>query len=505
MYNGTSLRQEGAKNEDELKYPQQLPPTIQLSQYTLQQLPQQLHQPLQQSQSFPFLQQPFQRQPQPQPQPQFQQSLYFQRHQPVLPSLLSQQQQQQGLPPHEQPPHLINDPSMLPILKSSEESNDTVIRPEVQSVQMRKSKSGTDGVNDDKVCPFCHKQFTHKGSLLRHLETRKGDSWHPIDECNFIRNQHARRKSIEVSTIGYAGGSGCSSTSLDSSPMGKSTSRKRRVSKKSLARSQMSSDLASGQKEKSKLRRKLRDRRIKAKIITNEWLINQFTKKPMPDPRQTSSPATFCHFVAFFVPIKNWPSLSSEVPNGSLCDEVLSQLRKMEQEDLTNAFIQSMQAYEQLDPSEKKRIWLEEVQNCLNSSISNFTLFDLNNIKPIMDKREQLIFEGICANDNLSEFVDAEENPTLEEEEEEEREEEVDANTQSSQQYHHQHQQPPFNYTQQRHNSPPQLHQPPPGPGSTQQQHLSLRSNSLPHNTFLPHLPNISNNDYNDFNSSHFF
>lgn len=524
------LKQEGNRNDDELKYPQQLPPTTQQSQYTLQQqqqqqqLPQQLHQPLQQPLTFPFqhLQQPFQRQlqpqsqpqsqPPPQPQPQFQQSLYFQRHQPMLPSLLSQQQpQQSGITPQDQP-QLLNDASIIPILKSSDEIQDNTSLPELQSVLMRKSKSGTDGANNDKVCPFCRKQFTHKGSFLRHLETRKGDSWHPVEECYIVRNQHARRKSIEVSTIGYNG----SVSSLESSPMGKSTSRKRKPSKRSLARSQMSSDLASGQKEKSKLRRKLRDRRIKAKIITNEWLINQFTKKSMPDPRQINSPATFCHFVAFYTPIKNWPSLASEVPNSSLCDEVLSQLQKMEQQDLTNLFIQSMQVFGQLDITDKKRLWLEEVQNCLNASISNFTLFDLNNIKTIMDKREQHIFEGICADDNLTEFVDVEENPTLEEEEGEEREEEEEvdtpsmgASTQSSQQYQHvqtQPQQPPFSYNQQRHHSPSQLHQPPPGSiPLQQQQHLALRSNSLPHNTFLPHLPNISNNDYNDFNSSHFF
>ncbi|KAG5416727.1 hypothetical protein I9W82_005691 [Candida metapsilosis] len=510
MFNGTSIRQDNAKHDDELKYPHQLPPTLQSTQYGLQQSPQQLHQPLQHPQSFPFqpLQQPFQRQQQQPQQPQYQQGVFFQRHQPMLPSILSQQQQQ---PPftQDQPPQFPTDPS-LSNSKPSEEGADNSLRQDVQSVMMRKSKSGTDGTSDENLCPFCNKQFAHKGSFLRHLETRKGDSWHPIDECNNIKNQQTRRKSIEVSTLGYGGSSVGSITSMDSTPMGKSSSRKRRVTKKSLARSQMSSDLASGQKEKSKLRRKLHDRRIKAKIITNEWLINQFTKKPMPD--QDSSPATFCQFIAFYVPIKNWPSLN-EIPNSSLYDEVLNQLRKIEQEDLNTLFIQSMQAYEQLDPTERKRIWLEEIQNCLNSSISNFTLFDLNNIKSIIDRREQLIFEGICANDNLSEFVGTEDNPTLEEEEEAEdhEEEDADASTQGSQ-HTHNHVQPPFSYTQQRHLSTSQFTQPQSGPAYQQQQpppppppHQSLRSNSLPHNSYLPHLPNISNNDYNDFSSSHFF
>ncbi|KAI5966641.1 hypothetical protein KGF57_000605 [Candida theae] len=529
MYNATSLKPDGAKHDDELKYPQQLPSALQQSQYTLQQSPQQLHQPLQHPQTFSFqlLQQPYQRQQSQPQQPQFQQGLYFQRHQPVLPSLLSQQHQQQQsgpLYPQDQPPPLSGDPS-LPISRPPEEGIDTLSRPqEVQSVTMRKSKSGTDGINEDKICPFCNKQFTLKGSFQRHLETRKGDQWHPVDECNYLKNQLSRRKSTDVSSLGYVGGNVGSMSSLDSTPMGKSNSRKRRASRKSLARSQMSSDLPSGQKEKSKLRRKLRDRRIKAKIITNEWLVNQFTKKPMSDSRQASSPATFCHFVAFYVPVRNWPSLT-EMPSSALCDEVLSQLRTMELEDLNTLFIQSMQVYEQLDPTEKKRLWLEEVQNCLNSSISDFTLFDLNNIKSIMDKREQLIFEGICANDNLSAYVDADENPTLgEEEEEEHEEEEVDTNAQPSQQMHNHQLQPPFGYPQQRQSSPPQFNQPPPGPASMQQSqqqqqqqqqqaqhpppppsHPSLRSNSLPHNSYLHHLPNIPNNDYNDFNSSHFY
>ena len=39
---------------------------------------------------------------------------------------------------------------------------------------------------------------------------------------------------------------------------------------------------ASGQREKSKLRRKLRDRRIKAKLLTNDWFQDLFAQKPLP-------------------------------------------------------------------------------------------------------------------------------------------------------------------------------------------------------------------------------
>ncbi|KAI5961178.1 uncharacterized protein KGF55_004103 [Candida pseudojiufengensis] len=331
------------------------------------------------------------------------------QHQQVQPPL-SQQPSLGQLPT--QPPQ----PQNIPILKSS--------------FDMRKSKSGNDGF-EDKTCQFCDKQFSQKGSLLRHLDTRKGDSLHPIDKINFIRSNSVRRRSVDVT----------SASDFAKTP----GTRKRRASKKSMARSQMSSDSASGQKEKSKLRRKLRDRRIKAKLISNEWMIDKFTKQTLPDLKQQPiTPSTFCFFIAFYVPIKVWPSLSVGYPTTSLYEEVINRIN--DQEVLVNIFNQSIQSYEQLGIEDKRRLWLEQIQYCLNSSINEINLHDLNNIKSIVEKKEQNIFEEICSNDNLSAFVDIEENHTVEEEEDEDDE-------QSSSQ-------------------------------------PSTRSNSLPQNIYLPHLPN---------------
>ncbi|KAI5955687.1 hypothetical protein KGF54_001189 [Candida jiufengensis] len=325
--------------------------------------------------------------------------------------------------PLSQPPQLPPQAPNIPILKSS--------------FDMRKSKSGNDGIVD-KTCQFCDKQFSQKGSLLRHLDTRKGDSLHPIDKIDLIRNNSIRRRSVDITPI----------TDFNKIPI----TRKRRASKKSMARSQMSSDSASGQKEKSKLRRKLRDRRIKAKLISNEWMIDKFTKQVMPDIKQQPiTPSTFCYFVAFYVPIKSWPLLSTGYPTTSLYEEVISQIN--DQEVLVNIFNQSLQSYEQLGVEDKRRIWLEQIQYCLNSSINEINLTTLNNIKSIVEKKEQNIFEEICTNDNLASFVDIEETHTLEEEDDE------DDDQSSSQPV--------------------------------------TRSNSLPQNIYLPHLPN---QDFN-FNS----
>ncbi|KAI3403207.2 hypothetical protein KGF56_004004 [Candida oxycetoniae] len=425
----------------------------------------------------------------------------LQRHQPILPLTFSQQIS----PP--QPPqpaqHLsqqffeVTESSPIPILKSSPEP---IGNNHHSETPMRKSKSGNDQLGIDNICRFCHKHFTHKGSLMRHLDLKKGDSFHPTDQINSMRNNsHLRRKSID--TISF-----CSATAMELSPSinrittpttptttttttTTTATRKRRSLKKSMARSSMSSDSASGQKEKSKLRRKLRDRRIKAKILTNEWFLDLFTKLPLPDVRQNLTPATFCHFVAFYIPLKNWPSLTSGYPSAVSFGEVTNQLRLRAHENFIPTLTKSFQVYEQLDITQKREAWLNEIQQCLLSSISEFSLCDLNNVNSIIDKKEQSIFEQICANDNLSAFVDIDENPTVEEEEEEEENEEEELDTNSL----------PINPLPPP--PPPQQQQPQQPQQQLQPQPNTIMSHQNIYNSQLPNLANY----LNDFSSSHFY
>ena len=429
--NGEELRYQQQQLQQPLQslqqHQQQPQYNNQQPQYNNQQLPQQLSQ--QQQQQLPFSYQQLNQLSQMNPAIQFQE---FQRLHPLLPSPLSQQipphmqQQQQHEQQQQQLLNIPENPSSIPILRSSPDAGNTKnnnsnnnnnnnnnISPFTSYTPMRKSKSGTDFLNIDKECQFCQKLFSHKGSLIRHLDKKKGDPLHPPDQISALRSSQLRRRSVD--NVGQL-----SSTGMELSNSMNKTIRKRRVSKKSMARSQMSSDSASGQKEKSKLRRKLRDRRIKAKILTNEWFLEQFTKQTMPDARQNVNAATFCHFVAFYLPLKNWPSLASSQPNALSFEQVLTQLQRRSHDNLFSTLEQSFQLYQQLNVSQQRKAWLTEIQQCLLSSISEFSLCDLNSVKSIIDKKEQSVFENICMNDNLSAYVDLDDNPTVEEEEEEE-------------------------------------------------------------------------------------
>ncbi|KAL6453755.1 hypothetical protein SBY92_005327 [Candida maltosa Xu316] len=482
----------------------------------------------------------------------------------TAPPPLQQQQQQQQPQQHFQQQNqlhhdnypLINSHPILhphpnlPILKSSASPptspnlNDPLLTSNVHNVSMnRKTSSSTasslmTNVNDGQICQFCSKKFSHKTSLNRHLDIKKGDNLHPIDQINLIRLSHNRRRSSEVSfqsmvesnslnstnntntstTNNTAATTPVTSTSTSISgvlstapittttntlvggaiPMGSTattTTKKRRMSKKSMAVSQMSSDSASGQKEKSKLRRKLRDRRIKAKILTNEWFQDLFANNLLPFYHESNpdpnNPETFVNLVALYLPVNDWPMISS-FPDKNCINLIINRMKVRNKLNLINFLNLSFTAYDILNDNQKKILWETQSSNILKSTIGKFSICDLYDIKSVISTREQSNFEEICRNDKLSAFVEVDsvqsnqydELDKNEEDEDEENEEE-----EQNQQQQHQHQQK---------QSPPSQQQQQQAPQQFNQSQLPQN----PGNSYMSQIHDPQQHGFDDFSSN---
>ncbi|EGW34740.1 uncharacterized protein SPAPADRAFT_63972 [Spathaspora passalidarum NRRL Y-27907] len=271
-------------------------------------------------------------------------------------------------------------------------------------------------IDNGRICPYCHKEFTSKGSLGRHLDSKKGDPVHPLDEITAIRSL-TKRRIVEVPRG--------SRKAAQPAPPSEGTSKKRKVIKKSMARSQISVDPASGQREKSKLRRKLRDRRIKAKLLTNEWLLDQFGNYPLVEPKPTDPGSKFAHITALYLPVSKWPD---SYPDNSSYDLVVNELKTRDRLDLLSILTIAFHTFEQLPLQHKVDIWRRETLRCLRPTIGSFSIADLHELKAVTSKKEQGHFEEICSRDNLSSYVDLDDGrePLPVEEEEEAEEEGID-------------------------------------------------------------------------------
>lgn len=387
---------------------------------------QQLHQlsqlPTQPNEIHPQHQLPQMQQQQQHFQNQFQQQLFQPNQKHQLPSqqipLLNSQSQPQPMVrvPSQNPPSIMQS-SPDPLIANG-------ATPLSESLSMNR-KHNDNSSDSRKICPFCKKHFSHRGSLSRHLDLKKGDSLHPSNEVTIIRNQNRRRSSVDVnfSSIEKSESQSGGGTPLMTSESFNGTNsisklgKKRRVNKKSLAVSQISSDSASGQREKSKLRRKLRDRRIKAKILTNDWFHDLFAQQPLPqfdnfdsnnNSQSSITSETFCQLVALYLPINDWPMT---IPDENCINPTIERMRVRESNNLIDLLNESFPIFQELTTLQKKQVWIGESQRILQASIGNFSLCDLYNIKGVIAKREQANFEEICRNDKLSAFVEVENSP----------------------------------------------------------------------------------------------
>lgn len=219
-----------------------------------------------------------------------------------------------------------------------------------------------------KFCKFCKKQFSHQGSYGRHLDLKKGDKLHPTEEVAKIRNNVIRRNG-----------------SLDTDRIEARKTKKKVASKIYNKRENV--------KEKNKIRRKLRDREIKAKLLTNEWFLDQLGSISTKHSQQS-----FAMWVCLYLPVANWPVAS--LPTTTEFNTLLSMLANNETnmiDEVKGAFT----LWQGYSPEKQRELWVNEQKTALEETLGNFTLIELQNRSNIMEREKKSIFDNLCKQDNL--------------------------------------------------------------------------------------------------------
>ena len=219
-----------------------------------------------------------------------------------------------------------------------------------------------------RYCKFCKKHFSHQGSYGRHLDLKKGDELHPVEEIAKIRSKVIRRNGF-----------------LDNERIEARKSKKKVASRIYNKRENV--------KEKNKIRRKLRDREIKAKLLTNEWYLNQLgngsTNHGLP---------TFAKIVCLYLPVRNWPVDSP--PAEEVFDELIA-ISANHSSTLLEEAKDSYTIWQSYSLERRRDLWFAEQKKTLEETLGNFSLIDLQQRNQIMDKQKKDTFEDLCKLDNL--------------------------------------------------------------------------------------------------------
>jgi hypothetical protein len=233
------------------------------------------------------------------------------------------------------------------------------------------------------VCSFCNKSFSHQGSYGKHLDYKKGDNLHPINEIDNIRSSVKRRN-------------------------GSKTKINKPKCRNSLVTSKVASKIDFNQdnrgRELTKIRRKLRDRHIKSKLLTQGWLLDQFGSYVKLEPN-------FAELVCLYLKINQWPT---SFPDSQSYELVSKSMEKINNSSLSNKLLDEFIKWQNLTDQQKSHSWRRARTEALNDTIGRFSIQDLNTIKNLVIQQEKFTFEQICENDGLSDYVDHKQNlPTL--------------------------------------------------------------------------------------------
>ena len=219
-----------------------------------------------------------------------------------------------------------------------------------------------------KYCKFCKKHFSHQGSYGRHLDLKKGDQLHPVEEIAKIRSKVIRRNGF-----------------LDNERIEARKSKKKVASRIYNKRESV--------KEKNKIRRKLRDREIKAKLLTNEWYLNQLGNGSMKHGLPT-----FAKIVCLYLPVRSWPVGSP--PGDDVFDELIA-ISANHSSILLEEVKDSYTIWQSYSFEKRRDLWFAEQKKTLEETLGNFSLIDVQQRNQIIDKQKKDTFQDLCKLDNL--------------------------------------------------------------------------------------------------------
>lgn len=200
------------------------------------------------------------------------------------------------------------------------------------------------GSDPKKTCPFCHRTFSHYGSLGRHLDLKKGSKLHPFDIIDKMRADVNRRGDAE-----------------------KVKQRRRLKAKIYNAREDI--------KQRNRIKRKERDGLLKKK---NTKMKELYYNLGYPKVSVTES---FCYYLIYFLKPAEW---SDNLPDENSLQLLLSVISNIFSSDvsylsqLTQSVHKSYEAWNKLPEHQKLILYLQEFKNSMKIVLNNTTMFELS-------------------------------------------------------------------------------------------------------------------------------
>lgn len=230
-----------------------------------------------------------------------------------------------------------------------------------------------------EICQFCGHVFSHPGSLGRHLDLKRGTRLHPSDQIDLIRKNVKRRGDVvEVKA--------------------------RRAKRARVYNSR--EDV----RERSRLRRRQKEREEKARIKANEAFIESIGKPTLPPH------PSFAYLVLFFLPPTQWPhdpptsqtlgllkrtleGFFSQAEEGETLDisEPQPEPRDDSQlnisnnlfEEYTNKVNVAFEQWRLMNKASKMTIWAREQRRIAEAALGSLSLYDLGTRDKWIDKEKR--------------------------------------------------------------------------------------------------------------------
>ncbi|KAH3682513.1 hypothetical protein WICPIJ_006543 [Wickerhamomyces pijperi] len=230
-----------------------------------------------------------------------------------------------------------------------------------------------------KTCPFCHKIFTHHGSLGRHLDKKKGTAEHPLDVITEMRAFVARKGDVEAIRL-------------------RKKSRSFRYNSKQ--------DV----KVRNKEQRRVREKKLRFKKMAIAEFLNSLGQPVLPPH------PSFPRLVLYFLSPDLWPHDPPSLETHRLLTSYLtknfsgSDLGRFQ--DIIIKLKAATDNWLTLSDTVKLQIWTRELRKAAEEALSGISLAELSDRDHWIDKRS----------DTLMHEADSKEEEEAEEEEEEEEE-----------------------------------------------------------------------------------
>lgn len=248
-----------------------------------------------------------------------------------------------------------------------------------------KPASPSNGTPFRETCRFCGHVFTHPGSLGRHLDLKRGTRLHPSDQIDLIRKDVKRRGDVvEVKA--------------------------RRAKRARVYNSR--TDV----RERSRLRRKRKEREDRASNKAKELFIESIGKPTLPPH------PSFAYLVLFFLPPAQWPhdpptsqtlsllkrkiesfflnSETSNEPSVNTDSQQESRATNQEEaqsnlfEEYTNKVNVAFEQWTLMNKVSKMAIWSREQRRIAEAALGSLSLYDLGTRDQWIEKEKiKLVLE----------------------------------------------------------------------------------------------------------------